>query len=55
MNSKIGNIYTYNNEKDMLEVANKLEKQGYKVKREAKKFCENLYKNFTVTIIGYKE
>ena len=46
--TKIGEIYTYRTEKEMLEVANKLEQQGYAVKRR------RLGVRFTVEIIGYR-
>ena len=47
--SKIGQVYTCPTEKTMLEAANSLEKEGYKVKRGRSKFG-----SFTVTVIGYR-
>ena len=46
--TKVGNLYTYNNETDMLKVANELEQQGYTVKRFKKgiRFC--------VEVTGYR-
>ena len=46
--TKVGNIYTYNNETDMLKVANELEAEGFTVRRfrVALKFC--------VEITGYR-
>ena len=46
--TKVGNLYTYYNEADMLKVANELEQQGYTVRRFriALKFC--------VEVTGYR-
>ena len=46
--TKVGNIYTYYNETDMLKVANELEAEGFTVRRfkTALKFC--------VEITGYR-
>lgn len=46
--TKVGNIYTYNNEADMLKVANELEVEGFAVRRFriALKFC--------IEITGYR-
>ncbi len=48
MSSKIGNTYTYISERDMLDVANRLEAEGYKVIRKQDGLC------FKVTVIGYR-
>lgn len=48
--TKIGEIYTYPNEKDMLKMANKLETEGYRVIRSHNKY----YTTYTVEVIGYR-
>lgn len=48
--SRIGNIYSYNSENDMLKIAKSLEESGYKVKR----YYDDIFKNFKVKVIGYK-
>lgn len=50
-NSKIGNIYTYRFEKTMLQVANALEQEGYKVKR----YYDKSFNNFKIEIVGYRK
>ena len=47
--SKIGNVYSFYTEILMLEKANDLEKQGYKVERGRGEIG-----TFTVKIIGYR-
>ena len=46
--TKVGNLYTYYNEADMLKSANELEQQGYTVKRFREGF------RFCVEVTGYK-
>lgn len=46
--TKVGNIYTYYNEADMLKVANELEAEGFTVQRF------RVYLKFCVEITGYR-
>lgn len=50
LRSKIGMYYTFKSESDMLKVANELEVEGFKVKRE----YDSCFENYKVTVLGYK-
>lgn len=50
MRSKIGEVYTYNTEDEMLKVANHLESKGFKVQR----IYDEAVNRFRVMIIGYR-
>ena len=50
MKSKIGNVYTYYTEDEMLRVANYLEAKGFEVER----LDDKTFNKFYVKVIGYK-
>ena len=50
MRSKIGEVYTYNTEDEMLKVANHLESWGFKVQR----IHDETVNRFRVKVIGYR-
>ena len=52
--TEIGKKYEFAFEKDMLEKANQLEKEGFQVKRSLNYQKENSYKYFEVEVIEYR-
>lgn len=52
LESKIGQIYSYDTEQEMLRVANKLEGEGFKVKRY---YVEGSLYPYKCECIGYKD
>lgn len=50
MRSKIGEVYTYSTEDEMLKVANYLESKGFKVQR----IYDEAVNRFRVTVVGYR-
>ena len=52
LESKVGQIYSYSTEQEMLRVANKLEEEGFKVKRY---YVEESFYPYKCECIRYKD